>query len=212
MLSDQIILGKIIVKWLGHSAFKIKYNNYAIYIDPYEIEGPHEAADVILITHAHYDHCDKKSIDALRKPATVIFAPASVVPKVQGAKAVEYGQKLDILGIKIKVVPAYNMSRPYHPRGGGAGYLLTLGTNKVYHAGDTDLIPEMKDLDKENIDIALLPIGGTYTMDEAEASEAVSIIRPKTAIPMHYGKVVRGDPWKFKQMVGTDASVTVLDR
>lgn len=216
-MPDQVILGKpgtqkVLVKWLGHSTFKIKSNNLVIYIDPYEIEGPHETADIIFITHGHYDHCDKKSLDALRKASTIIVASETAAPKVQGAKAVRAEERFDVLGIKVKVVPAYNVNKPYHPKGAGVGYILTIGNSKIYHAGDTDVIPEMRELAKDNIDLALLPIGSTYTMDEAEASEAVSIIKPRMAVPMHYGKVDKADPWKFKQMVGTDAEVMVLER
>lgn len=216
-MADQVILGKpgtgkVLVKWLGHSTFKIKAVNTVIYIDPYEIEGPHEQADMILITHGHYDHCDKKSVEALKKPNTAIIAAESAASKIKGAKGVHEGERLDVLGVKIHVVAAYNVNKPYHPKNVGVGFVLTVGGHKIYHAGDTDLIPEMKDLAAEALDVAMLPIGGTYTMDEAEASEAVAMIKPKLAIPMHYGKLDKVDPWKFKSMVGKDAEVMVFER
>lgn len=203
---------KVILRWLGHSAFKIKAGNVAVYIDPYEIEGAHEPADLILITHAHYDHCDRKSVDALKKPSTVIYGPDAVSHNIPGVKVIREGMRFTALGISVYVVAAYNPEKPYHPRGTGVGYVVTVGGAKIYHAGDTDIIPEMKSLAKEGIDVALLPIGGTMTMSETEASEVVALIKPKKVIPMHYGKVVKADTQKFKKMVDNDAEVVILEK
>ena len=211
-MTDTLDLGRVLIKWLGHASFKIKYDKISIYIDPYDIEGAYEPADLILITHGHYDHFDKKSIDQLKKPGMLVVMPDVIAHKVPDSKGVAQVDKFEVFGIKIRTMPAYNTDKPYHPRGAGVGYILTLGNKKIYCSGDTDIIPEMKDLADQKIEVALLPIGGTYTMDEAEASEATSIIKPKTVVPMHYGKVVKADPWKFKRMVGDDAEVQILER
>jgi len=203
---------KVLLRWLGHSAFKIKTGSVVVYIDPYDIEGTHEPADLIFITHAHYDHCDKKSVEALKKPSTVIYGPDAVTHNIPGVKLVREGMRFVALGINVHVVPAYNREKPYHPRSTGVGYVLTAGSAKIYHAGDTDMFSDMKSLAKEFIDVALIPIGGSTTMSETEASEVVALIKPKKAIPMHYGKTVKGDPLRFKKMVDSDAEVVILEK
>lgn len=185
------------IKWLGHASFKIETDKI-IYIDPYEIEEK-EKADLILITHEHYDHCSPEDIKKIIKIDTVIVTISSAASKLSGnIKIVNPGDEIEIEGIKIKAVPSYNINKKFHPRDSNkVGFLVTLEGETVYHAGDTDFIPEMKDI---KTDIALLPVSGTYVMDPLEASKAAEIIKPKYVIPMHYGSIVgsREDAEKFK--------------
>jgi len=185
------------IKWLGHASFKIETGKI-IYIDPYEIEEK-EKADLILITHEHYDHCSPEDIKKIIKADTVIVTISSAASKLSGnIKIVNPGDEIEIDGIRIKAVPSYNINKKFHPRDSNkVGFLVTLDGETLYHAGDTDFIPEMKDI---KTDIALLPVSGTYVMDPLEASKAAEIIKPKYVIPMHYGSIVgsREDAEKFK--------------
>ncbi|RZN56809.1 MAG: MBL fold metallo-hydrolase [Candidatus Methanomethylicota archaeon] len=202
-------MSEIIVKWLGHASFQIKTDNKIIYIDPYEGEYE-EKADIVLVTHSHYDHCDTSKIKKIIKKETVIIAPEECARKIN-AKSIKPGEKITINGITIQAVHAYNIRRfrspgvPFHPKGFGVGYLITIGDKTIYHAGDTDFIPEMKEL--KNITLALLPSGGTYTMDNPEAAEATITINPKIVIPMHRWDT---NPEEFKKKVEEKSSIKVV--
>ncbi len=215
----SVILRNVVIDWLGHSSFKIAImGGKTIYIDPYILPEHVQPADIILVTHDHYDHFSAGNILRLLKPETVVVMPDSCSGSSDfahlksKAKLQLVGQegKISVAGIEIESVPAYNIAKPYHPKGKGVGYVVLAGRIRVYHAGDTDLIPEMSQLQKQNIDVALLPIGGTYTMDEKEAAEAVKIIMPKIAVPMHYGKITGGDPYKFGNLVRGACEVKIL--
>ncbi len=208
-------LGPYELSWLGHASFLLK-DGKVIYVDPYEIvSGP--KADIILITHDHFDHCSPEDISRLLKDSTKIVAPASCRGKVLGGELLEVrpGDRIELDDIKIEVVPAYNVRQErlrFHPKESGyVGYVLELpdGT-RVYHAGDTDLIPEMRDL---RVDIALVPVSGTYVMDASEAAEAVETIKPKVAVPMHYGAIVgsRADAERFRELVRS-CEVKILEK
>lgn len=187
------------IHWLGHASFKLT-GEKIIYIDPYEISET-EKADIILITHTHHDHLSMDDIEKIRKLDTVIFAPEDAKSKLSDFKSVKPYQFFNVGKIKIETVPAYNLDKEFHPEEKNwVGYVIEINGERIYHAGDTDLIPEMSEL--KDIDVALLPIGGTYTMDVTEALQAVNIIAPKIAIPMHYGKLsgTRMDAEKFKQL------------
>jgi L-ascorbate metabolism protein UlaG (beta-lactamase superfamily) len=188
------------IKWLGHSGFLIK-NSQIIYIDPYNIKNGLEKADLILITHSHYDHCSIADIQKIIKEGTKIILPADAQSKVTRfnipieIEIIEVGQEISFNGIKVSAFPAYNIDKPFHPKEEGwIGYILKIDNISIYHAGDTDIIPEMQKLTGYKQSgkkfIALLPIGGRFTMNAEEAVEAVKIIKPSLAIPMHYGSIV----------------------
>jgi L-ascorbate metabolism protein UlaG (beta-lactamase superfamily) len=178
-----------IVKWLGHASFQIIAGKKNIYIDPFQGEYKNKA-DIILVTHSHPDHCDSSKIELIQKDDTLIIAPKDCTPNIEGEiSSLKPGEKLVLENIKIEAVEAYNYKRfrspgiPFHPRGLGVGYLITIEDKTIYYAGDTDLIPEMKRL--RDVYLALLPCGDKYTMDSEEAAEAALTIRPKILIPMH---------------------------
>jgi L-ascorbate metabolism protein UlaG (beta-lactamase superfamily) len=177
------------IKWLGHASFLIKAGEKRIYIDPYEGEYG-EKADIILVSHSHSDHCDVSKINQIRRNDTVIVATPKCVSMIGGdVKTIKTGEKIILKKMTVEAVPAYNIKRfrspnvPFHPRGQGVGFLLSTQDKTIYHAGDTGFIPEMRSL--KAVDLALLPCGGTYTMDISEAADAVLAINPKIAIPMH---------------------------
>lgn len=177
------------IHWLGHDTFKIE-GEMVIYTDPYQLGQPGEA-DLILITHNHFDHCSPEDVGKLLKKETVIVAPGDCVSQLTGkVKPVKVGDVLSVGGVKIEAVPAYNVNKTFHPKKNGwVGYVITVEGKRIYLAGDTDRIPEMKNLG--NIDIALLPVSGTYVMTAQEAAEAAAEdIKPGIAIPMHYGSIV----------------------
>jgi len=201
----------ISIKWLAHASFQIKTEGKTIYVDPYEGEYS-EKADLILVTHSHTDHCDPSKIGKVLKEDTVIIAPEDCVSKIGGSvKTLKPGEETTVGNIRVRAVEAYNYKRfrspgiPYHPKGFGVGYLIMAEGKTLYHAGDTDFIPEMRQLD--HMDVALLPSGGTYTMDNVEAAEAAVAIKPKTVIPMHRWDT---NPEEFKKKVEADSNIKVV--
>lgn len=208
------------VFWLGHAGFKIK-NSKIIYIDPYNIK-PDEPADLILITHEHFDHFSRKDIKNILGSHSVAVCPDFCKLEfselgVKDILTVKPGKKYFIGDIEIEAVPAYNINKfrasgiPYHPKTEEkVGYVVVIGGVKIYHAGDTDFIPEMKNL--KDIDIALLPVSGTYVMTAEEAAEAVRTIKPKIAIPMHIKSIVgtEKDAYRFKELVGNVCKVIIF--
>jgi L-ascorbate metabolism protein UlaG (beta-lactamase superfamily) len=198
------------ISWLGHDAFKIAASK-VIYLDPFELAGDLEPADVICISHDHYDHCSPDDVAKIRADHTVIVAAENCRGKLKGdVRLVKAGDKLDIDGLTIEVVPAYNVNKQFHPReAGGVGYVLTVDGSRIYHAGDSDPIPEMEGLD---VDIAMLPVSGTYVATAEEAVEAAEKLQPKVVIPMHYGSIVgsRADAERFKEL--WSGEVVILER
>ena len=199
------------IQWLGHDGFLIKENDRSIFIDPFEIESS-DSADLVLITHEHFDHCSPEDIRKVQIADTVIVTEPESAAKLSGnLKVVKPGDRLNAAGIDVEAVPAYNLDKPFHPREKGwLGFVVTVEGVRIYHAGDTDLIPEMGDLE---VDIALLPVSGTYVMTAQEAVEAVKRIKPKVAIPMHYGAIVGSgnDATAFKAAAEKFCEVVVLE-
>jgi L-ascorbate metabolism protein UlaG (beta-lactamase superfamily) len=183
------------VEWLGHSGFRISVGGASIYIDPYRIEADEPKADLVLITHQHYDHFSIQDLERVRKDTTQVVAPPAVAERLDGnVRSLRAGDvvETDIYGVDVRAVPAYNTSkrdgegRPFHPREAGClGYELNVRGERLYHAGDTDVIPEMDWV--VGADIALLPVSGVHVMTALEAAEAARRIQPTVAVPMHWG-------------------------
>ena len=183
------------VEWLGHSGFRIAVGRASIYIDPYRLAADEPKADLILITHQHYDHFSIQDLERLRKDTTQVLAPPAVAERLEGnVHSMRAGDvvETDIYGVDVRAVPAYNTSkrdgegRPFHPREAGClGYELNVRGQRLYHAGDTDVIPEMDWV--VGADVALLPVSGVHVMTALEAAEAARRIQPTVAVPMHWG-------------------------
>ncbi|MEM2002609.1 MAG: MBL fold metallo-hydrolase [Candidatus Methanomethylicaceae archaeon] len=204
----------VTIKWLGHAAFQIRGKDKIVYLDLGEGAKPSDKADLVLISHSHWDHFDPKVIERVTKADTLVIAPKDCAKSLKAnVKTIEPGESLKIGDLEVMAVHAYNVKRfrspgvPFHPKGFGVGYVLTIDGKSIYHAGDTDLIPEMKEL--KRVDVAILPTGDTYTMDNSEAAEATLTINPKIAIPMHRWTT---DPEEFRRKVeaGSRVSVRVL--
>ena len=188
------------ITWLGHDGFKINASQ-TIYIDPFDLKGELEPANVICITHDHYDHCSPGDVAKILREDTIIIAAENCRGKLKGdVRWVRPGDKVTVKDLTVEAIPAYNVNKKFHPReAGGVGYILTVDSTKIYHAGDSDPIPEMEGLD---VDIAMLPVSGVYVATAEEAVEAANRINPKTVIPMHYGSIVgsRADAERFKEL------------
>lgn len=191
------------LKWLGHAGFLVKSseNGKTFYIDPYNIKEQSEPADMILITHSHYDHCSFADMDKIVKEGTRILAPADCQSTITKFKTpvkielIEPGMESEFPDVKISALPSYNLDKHFHPKTEGwVGYVIKIGDTIIYHSGDTDKIPEMQKLtgykQQGKEFVALLPVGGRFTMSAEEAAEAASIIKPTLAVPMHWGSIV----------------------
>lgn len=202
----------VTIKWIAHSCFQIKAEGKVIYVDIGKYSRTYEKADFVLITHSHTDHCDPNRVKEVLKGDTLIVAPkdcSSILGR--SVKTLNPGEETSLGNIRIKAVEAYNYKRfrspgnPFHPKGFGVGYMITVDGKTVYHAGDTDFVPEMMRLGP--VDVALLPSGDTYTMDNIESAEAAVAINPKVVLPMH-----RWDthPEEFKKAVEANSKVKVV--
>jgi L-ascorbate metabolism protein UlaG (beta-lactamase superfamily) len=180
------------IHWLGHASFRIEDGATQIYIDPWKVPANSPKADVIFITHAHYDHFSVEDIARIRKDTTAFLATKDVAHQIKGTViAVTAGEIYNVGELKVRTVPAYNLKKQFHPKQSNwVGYIISLSTEqKIYHSGDCDFMPEMKSV---VTDYALLPIGGTYTMSAKEAAEAANAFKPRAVIPMHWGDIVGG--------------------
>lgn len=207
------------IRWIAHSWFQIKVGSTTVHIDPSilgfkgleELAKGVKKADLVLITHHHADHCREEIVNLVSKKGARVLAPEACAGKLGERMIVmKPGDSYSHRGMVIRAVHAYNVPEgsstvKAHKRGECLGYLLTADGKTVYHAGDTDLIPEMGSLGQ--VDAALLPIGGTYTMNAEEAAEAVAKIKPRVAVPMHH---IDAEPEDFAKMVGKKARAVVL--
>jgi len=208
---------RVIVKdihWLGHDTFLIK-GERVIYTDPFNIKDKDlkAKADIIFITHEHHDHCSPEDVKKIQTPDTVIVATSACASKLDGkVRIVKPGDTFTIDRIRIEAVPAYNINKQFHPKDKGhVGYIFTVKGQRIYLAGDTDHIPEMKTF--RDIAIALLPVSGKYVMTAEEAARAALDIRPHIAIPMHYGRIVgtKTDAEAFAQALKGKIEVVILN-
>ena len=200
----------ITITWLGHDSMKIKGDGKVVYIDPWKLKDA-EPADIVLVTHEHYDHCSPADVEKVSKEGTTVVATADSARKLKGdVLVVKPGDTVEVDGVTIEAVPAYNTNKSFHPKNSNwVGFIVTMGGKSIYHAGDTDYIPEM---DGFKVDVALIPVSGTYVMAAEEAAEAVNRMKPKIAVPMHYGDIVgtEADAEKFKSLVSSDIEVKIL--
>ncbi|MGC8848713.1 MAG: MBL fold metallo-hydrolase [Conexivisphaera sp.] len=215
--------GDIRITYLEHDSFLIEYKGLRIYTDPFKLPQPrYKLGDLVTISHEHYDHLSPDDLRKVAGPGTDIVASANCQGKVPMGKVtfLSPGSSTSVRGIDVMAVPAYNINKfrapgePFHPKNyQGVGFLLKLGSTTVYHAGDTDHIPEMKDL-RGKVTIALLPVSGTYVMTPEEAAEAAMDISPEIAIPMHWGAIVgdRKNAEKFRDLLKGKIRVEVLEK
>ena len=207
--------------WLGHDGYRIIAGDKTIYIDPFQLSKAQQNrndADILLISHNHFDHLSMDDLKNVLGKKTSIVAAKECVDQLKGAGAAEIkgvapGDRMTVQGVPIEAVAAYNINKKFHPKADRkVGFVITAGNMRIYHTGDTDDIPEMSSVKP---DIALVPVSGTYVMTAEEAARAVNEkIKPsKLAIPMHYGAIVGSDQdaARFKQLVSV-CPVQVLDR
>ena len=210
MLADSL-------EWLGHAGFRIRSRGATIYIDPYRV-GDAPRADLILVTHGHYDHFSPQDVERLLHSGTWLVAPAAVAERARGRVAsIVPGEQLElepVAGVEVAAVAAYNTSkrdrdgRVFHPREAGwVGFDLNVRGERLYHSGDTDVIPEMDSV--VGVDVALLPVSGTYVMTAEEAAEAARRIQPGVAVPMHWGEHIgtRADAEAFAEKAPVDVRI-----
>ena len=205
------------ITWLGHDGFRIE-DGQVVYIDPFKVGDVKKKANILLVSHEHFDHCSLDDIKKVVTPNTIVVAHAQSRNelsklKVKEVRIVKPGDKLDVDGVNVQTVPAYNVNKfrepgkPFHPKEDGKlGFIVTMKGVRIYHAGDSDHIPEMKGISP---DIALIPVSGTYVMTVQEAVEATDSIKPKIAIPMHYDAIVGSakDAEEFKKRAKCDVKI-----
>lgn len=179
------------IHWLGHATFRITDGDTQIYIDPWKLPDGAPGADVILITHGHFDHYSEDDIARIERPGTLFAAPSDVAAGLGGrhVTVVEPGGRYTIGPLQVEATPAYNLNKDFHKkREGWVGYIVTLTSGqRIYHSGDADAIPEM---DAVEADVAMMPCGGTYTMTAPEMAAAANRFKPSVLIPMHWGDIV----------------------
>ena len=207
------------IHWLGHDSFRLD-GSTTIYIDPWKLPPDAPQADGILVTHDHFDHLSADDIEQIAGPQTAIFGPQAVVDQLEAdtAIAVAAGETFQCAGATVRAVPAYNVDKfrepgkLFHPpEAGYVGYIVELDGFRVYHSGDTDLIPELGDVE---CDVALIPVSGTYVMTAAEAVQACSRLHAKTIVPMHYADIVgtRADAERLQAECTTPVVLLPLER
>lgn len=198
----------ITIQWLGHASFKICHEDTVIYIDPWKLkESPHDAT-LVFVSHSHYDHYSPEDIAKVSGQDTKLIASADVVAKEKAGEAIMPGLMIELEGVRVRGVAAYNPNKQFHPKANNwVGFIIEIGSKRIYYAGDTDLTEEMKAF--KDIDIVLLPVGGTYTMNAEEAAEAAKHIKPKQAIPYHWGDIVgrRSDAERFAELAECEVKI-----
>jgi len=195
------------IEWLGHATVLIR-GEKTVMVDPWKVSS-REPVDLVLVTHSHFDHCSPEDVAKVRGPRTEVVAPADAAAKLgEGVKTILPGEALDVAGVRIEAVPAYNIDKAFHPRENRwVGYVVTMGGERVYVAGDTDRTEELSSV---KADVAVLPIGGTYTMNAEEAAEAANAMGASLTIPVHFGDVVGSEADARRFEAACDVPVKVL--
>ena len=199
----------ITIQWLGHASFKICHEDTVIYIDPWKLKESPGDATLVFVSHSHYDHYSPGDIAKVSGPDTKLIASADVVAKEKAGEAIMPGLMIELEGVRVRGVAAYNPDKAFHPKSNNwVGFLIEIGSKQIYYAGDTDLTEQIKNL-KDIIDVALLPVGGTYTMNAEEAAEATKYIKPALAIPYHWGDIIGGqeDAEKFAALAECEVKI-----
>ncbi len=190
------------IHWLGHASFLIEDGEKLIYIDPWKLSLNSPKADLVLVTHPHFDHFSIDDIEMITKGGTIVAGPVEVARKIQSTNlTVEPNKEYQVENLRIETFPAYNLGKEFHPKKEQwVGYLLTLSSGEmIYHTGDTDAVPEIR---RVACDVLLLPCGGTYTMNAKDAATLANAMKPKAVIPMHWGDIVgtKADAEEVKRM------------
>jgi len=196
------------LQWFGHASFKITEGNTVVYIDPWKLQDAKHDATIVLISHSHFDHYSADDIKKVSGPQTKLIGAGDVIKKEGKGEVLMPGQTVEVGGVKVTGVPMYNPAKQFHPKSNKwVGFVIEIGGKHIYYAGDTDQTQEMDAL--TNIDLALLPVGGTYTMNATEAAEATKVFKPKTAIPYHWGDIVgsQSDANNFAKKAGCPVKV-----
>ena len=187
--------GDLKITFLGHGSLYFTFGGKVIHVDPFSAVADYSTlpkADMILLAHEHMDHLDLKALNPVRSDKTIVVLPEVCAKQVEGGLVMKNGDVKTVGGLKIEAVPAYNIvhkreaGQPFHPKGVGNGYIITFGDKRVYVAGDTENIPEMKNI--KNIDVAFLPMNLPYTMTPEMAADAAKMVNPKILYPYHYGE------------------------
>jgi L-ascorbate metabolism protein UlaG (beta-lactamase superfamily) len=202
--------GDLRITFIGHGTLMFSYAGKVIHIDPVSMYADYTTlprADLILVTHEHGDHLDVKAIDNVRTANTVIASNAAAAKSISGAIVMKNGDTQTLAGIPVEAVPAYNPEKQFHPKGNGNGYVLTFAEKRVYVAGDTENIPEMKAL--KGIDIAFLPMNQPYTMTPEQVADAAKVIKPKVLYPYHFGNT---DTAKLVELLKDEKEIEVRIR
>lgn len=206
------------IKWLGHASFRWD-GSKTVYFDPWKLPKGSKKADIICVSHEHFDHLSKKDIELIAAPQTVIVTCGAAAREIgpsaapcKEVKVLKAGESCSVGGVDIAATASYNIGKDFHTKASGKiGFVVKMDGISVYHAGDTDRIPEM---DAVRCDVALLPVGGTYTMTADEAAGAALAVRARAAVPMHYGDIVGkpADAKKLKELLDGKVEVVILKR
>lgn len=214
--SFQTSGGTLTIHFIGHASLMIQYGDKVIHIDPVTSEADYSTlpdADLVLVTHEHGDHLDRKAIEQIVKPGTQVILTQKCLASYPRGKVMKNGDVMECFGIHIEAVPAYNIVHkrpsgdPFHPKGEGNGYVLRFGKFSVYVAGDTENIPEMKNL--KNIDLSFLPMNLPYTMTPQMVKDAALMFRPKILYPYHYGET---NPQELQKLMKDEEGIEVRIR